>query len=414
MNLNEFRLALHGLPFLDAHAHTPSGTLELRSQPNRKLLAWHPEAIDWIFRADQRMSNPGSRSLTPLFGEQSLLWSDGPRHNAYRKVLVPPMRGRRLAEFKELITSTVHAAIDDLTPGTVVRLPDWTRDLTLRIIGQMLLGRTEHRLLTPITDWLERAFGSPRRTLAYRYLRGGLPKPDEDVVQTLVRIAKGNARHEPGTLSALMLAEDGPLGGIDDKELRDQIVSLLFSGHETTASATAWTLFWLDRHEQLRHDVISELNATSDDGWDPAQTPLLQAVIQEALRLTPSVPAAGNRQLHEDAELLGHRLAKGTILAPSIYLAHRQPDYFPSPNRFDPHRFLDKRTQPQRYLPFGGGIRHCPGSQFAQLEIRTITAAVLRRREWQAVNPSAGVPQLRGHAMAPAAKLRMRVTRCPA
>jgi cytochrome P450 len=306
----------------------------------------------------------------------------------------------------------VHTAIDALRPDTAVALPTWTRRLTLRIIARILLGPPDDVLLSAFTGWIERALGARHRTLAYRYLRGRLPGSGDRLDRMLVWNAKAHRNIRPATLAALMLDSDGPLGEIDDGELRDAIVSLLFAGHETTASATAWTLYWLDRDTGLRHDVLAELSATAADGSDASRVPLLHAVIQEALRLAPPVTVAENRALSEDAELLDRTVTAGTILTPSIYLAHRNPDQFPNPHRFDPNRFLGERVPARHYFPFGGGTRYCLGSQLAQLEVRMIAAAVLRRLEWCCVNPRAGVPQLRGHAMAPTSRLRMRVLRC--
>lgn len=412
MNWREFRMTFRTLPFLDSHADSPNGVVELCARPAPKLLVWHPEAIDWIFRSDQQLGHPGSRSLTPLFGPRSLLWAEGPRHAAYRHVLGPPLRGHRLAEYRSIISRTAHAAIDELVPGTVFALPGWTRQITLRIIAQLLFGRTDDTLLALFTSWIEKALGARHRTLAYRYFQGSLPRSGDELDHLLVRSAKANPGAWPPPLVALLRASDGPLGGVDDAELRDAIVSLLFAGHETTASATAWTLYWLDRDAEVRHDVMSELAATADDGSNAAHVPLLQAVIQEALRLTPPATVAGNRMMTEEDELLGRALSAGTILTPSIYLAHRRSDYFPSPHRFDPNRFFGNRALPQRYFPFGGGSRYCLGAQLAYLEIRIISAALLRRRELCCVNTRAGIPQMRGHAMAPAARLRMKVTRC--
>lgn len=412
MNWREFGMAFRTLPFLDSQVNSPTGVLERRTQPVPKLLVWHPEAINWIFRSDHRLRHPGSRSLTPLFGRQSLLWSEGSRHAAYRQVLGPPLRGHRLTRYCGLISEVVHTAIDALLPGAVVALPVWTRQLTLRIVTQIILGPPGDAVLTPFTAWMEDALGARRRTLVYRYLRGVPPRSSAELDQMLVRTALANAGVQPPTLAALMLAGDGPLGEIDDAELRDAIVSLLFAGYETTASATAWTLYWLDREPTIRRDVLAELAATTADGSDVSQVPLLHAVIQEALRLTPPVIVAGNRALTEDDEVLGRTLAAGTTLTPSIYLAHRHPDRFPNPRRFDPNRFLGNRVPAQNYFPFGGGTRYCLGSQLALLEIRMITTALLRRREWHCVNSRSVSPQLRGHAMAPAARLRMKVIRC--
>lgn len=219
----------------------------------------------------------------------------------------------------------------------------------------------------------------------------------------------GSADGSPA-LAALLLAGDGPLGVLDDDELRDQIMSLLFAGHETTASTTAWTLYWLCRDERARHDVIAELAATSNDGSDPARVPLLHAVVQEALRLAPPAIIAGKRMLTADGELLGKSLPAGAVVTPCIYLAHHQADIFPNPDRFDSHRFLGSRAPRRHYFPFGGGTRRCLGSELAMLEVRMITAAVLRRCQLHCVNPEAGIPELRGPAMTLARGLRVSIT----
>lgn len=311
-----------------------------------------------------------------------------------------------------MITEVTDAAIADLTAGIEFGIADWTRALTLRVMARIVFGRVGDELVVPFAQWMDRALGSRRRMLAYRYLRGGLPQPDHGLEKVLVDRARESAREGETTLAGQLLATDGPFGDLDDGELRDQLVSLLFAGHETTASTAAWAVFWIDRHEAVREAVLAELAATSDDGSGAENLPTLQAVVSETLRLTPPVPAAGNRVLVEPWVFRERRFDPGTVLMPSIYLAHRRADQFPDPTRFDPDRFLGRRIPSQRYFPFGGGIRHCLGSQLGQLEVRMIVAALLRRRELRSVNPRSGVPQLRGHAMAPSPKLAMKVLSC--
>ena len=407
MSWPELRMAAHPIAFLNSAVDTPGGFLWLRGGAQPKLLVWQPAMIDWIFRNDQRLRHPGSRSLAAVLGRRSLLWAEDPRHAAYRELLDPALHGRRLDNYRGIVAEAVHTAVDALRPGTVVELPGWTRQLTLRIIARILLGQADDAVLAAFTSWIERALGARHRTLAYRWLMGGLPGSGPELDRMLVRSAKSHVDNQPRPLAALMLAGDGPLGGLDDAELRDAIVSLLFAGHETTAAATAWTLYWLDRIPSLRHDVRDELAGTA--GSNASRTPLLHAVIQETLRLAPPVTVAEHRTLTTDAEIAGHRLPAGTTLSPSVYLAHHNPEQFPNPHRFDPNRFLGTRVPTRYYFPFGGGARHCVGSQLAHLEIRMIVAAVLGLRDWRCVNPRAGVPQPRGHAMAPASRLRMRV-----
>jgi cytochrome P450 len=419
MNRNEFRFVFQTLPFLDSHEGDPTGVVELRARPTPRLLVWHPEGIDWIFRADRQLHHMPSRTLRPLLGRKSLLGAEGLRHAAYRRVLGPSLRGHQLQICHNIISHTVHSAIDALAPGAVISLIEWTRKITLRIIGQILLGRVDDLLLDLFGARVESVLGSRSRTLAHRYLymhalsisvRKAFLRYHCELDEILLRSAKAATTAQPPALAALLLAGDGPLGVIDDEELRDQIMSLLFAGHETTASATAWVFYWLGCDERVRRDVIAELAATSNDGSDPAQVPLLHAVTQEALRLSPPAIIAGKRTLTADGELLGKQLPAGTIVTPCIYLAHHQPDLFPNPCRFDPSRFLGNRVSRQHYFPFGGGTRRCLGSELAMLEVRMITAAVLRRCQLHCVNPEAGISELRGPAMTLAQGLRMSIT----
>jgi cytochrome P450 len=409
MNRNELRFAFQTLPFLDSHEGGLAGVLELRARPALRLLVWHPEGIDWIFRADRQLHHMPSRTLSPLLGRKSLLWAEGPRHAAYRRVLGPALRGHQLQVCHNIISRTAHAAIDVLAPGAVISLIEWTRKVALCVASQILLGSVDDWLLESFSSRVDSVLGSRTRTLAHRYLPVRL-RGRRELDEMLLRSAKTTATAQPPALAALLLAGDGPLGVLDDEELRDQIMSLLFAGHETTASATAWVLYWLGRDERVRRNVIAELATTSDDGSDPAQVPLLHAVTEEALRLSPPAIIAGKRMLTADGELLGKPLPAGTLVTPCMYLAHRQPDLFPNPRRFDPSRFLGDRVPRQYYFPFGGGTRRCLGSELAMLEVRMITAAVLRRCQLHCVNPEAGIPELRGPAMTLAPGLRISIT----
>ncbi len=419
MNRKKLFFAFQTLAFLDSYENDPTGVLELCVRPTPQLLVWHPAGIDWIFQADRQLHHMPSRTLRPLLGRRSLLGTDGPRHAAYRRVLGPALCGHQLQVRHNIISNTVHTAIDALAPGSVISLVEWTRKVTLCIISQILLGGSDDVLLELFTARVDSVLGSRSRTLLHRYLytyamsistQWPFPRGRRELDDMLLRSAKTTATIQPPTLATLLLACDGPLGMLDDEELRDQIMSLLFAGHETTASTIAWVLYWLGRDEGVRRDVIAELITTSNDGSDPAQVPLLHAVIQETLRLSPPAIIAGKRMLTADDELLGKPLSAGTIVTPCIYLAHHQPDLFSNPRQFNPHRFLDNRISRQHYFPFGGGTRRCLGSELAMLEVRMITAAVLRRCQLYCVNPEAGIPELRGPAMTLARGLRMWIT----
>jgi cytochrome P450 len=388
------------LTALDRHADNPDGVLEVR--PGR-LLVWHPDAINGIFRSDRRMWHGGSSVLGPLLGARSLLWANGDRHAAYRRALAPALRGRGLAARRPVIAETVRAAVDALAPGSLVRLAEWTRTVTLTVIGRMVFGPVDSSLLARFSTAVDAVLGSPLRALAHRFLPIRPTMAGHGLDRALLAMARTAAPH------SLVAALTGTLGPLDDSELRDQVWSLLFAGHETTASATAWALYWLDHDHRLRRDVSDELAASGDDGADPARVPLLHAVTQETLRLTPPAPLAGKRVPTVDGELLARPLAAGTVLLPCIYLAHRRAEAFGEPRRFDPGRFLGGQPPTGHYLPFGGGRRRCLGSDLALMEMRMIIAAVLRHRPMRCVNPQAAAPRLRGPAMAPSPRLTVRV-----
>jgi cytochrome P450 len=299
-----------------------------------------------------------------------------------------------------------------------VSLIEWTRKISLDVISRIVLHRADDLLLDTFTTCIDSVLNSRVRTLAYRYLDRRAPstfrqkrflRGCRELGEMLLAGLESVMNTQPAAL-AVLLANDRSLGELDNRHVVNQIMSLLFAGYETTASATAWTLFWLAGEDEVRRDAIAELTATSHDGSDPAKVPLLHAVVQEALRLSPPAIIAGKRRLTADEELLGTPLAAGTVVTPCMYLAHRQADPFSNPLRFNPTRFLDNQFSSRHYFPFGGGTRRCLGYELALMEIRMITAAVLRDCDIHCVNPNATIFKVRGPVLAPAHGLRISLS----
>lgn len=391
-------MAAAPLSFMESLTGREPGVLPLRGEPVPRLLVWEPELITALFRADREMLHPGSRTLRPVLGAKSLIWLDGPRHTAYRAALSPRLHGNQLRSSVDAIARIAEQEIGELLPGKVIQLPVWTRRLTLRIFSRIMLGAIHDELLTAFTTWIEHELGSRGRTMAHRYFGDGSPRPDLRLDEMLLQAAK--AAPESALASALSDVE-----GIDEAERRDQLITLLFAGHETTASAIAWTLYWLHSDQDLLTGVLDEIDGT--EGFD--DLPLLDACAHEALRLSPPATLAGNRMPSQDTELAARPIRAGTVLTPAVYLAHRHPAHFPEPRRFRPERFLERRVPASQYFPFGGGSRHCLGRELALLEIRMITGILLRRARLRFLNPRAGRPQLRGAAMAPNHRLQVDV-----
>ena len=228
MNRTELRFTLNLIPFLDSMEDNEDGMVKLR---DRRWLVWHPDVMAALFRTDRDLRHPPSRTLSPLLGNRSVLWLDGAEHTAYRRALAPALRGNR---YQALIEEIVERSVAELPHGDPVGLAAWTRTLTLRIIGRIVFGVDDDELLTAFTRWLDRRLRSRVRTLAHRYFTPGTTRFDPELDRLLLTRAR---EAEPPALAAFLPPDD----------LRDQVVSLLFAGHETTASATAWTLYWIDR-----------------------------------------------------------------------------------------------------------------------------------------------------------------------
>jgi cytochrome P450 len=425
MAFQELRFKLSPLSFLDDQRGRAGKFVELSPGPRRELLVWQPAAISQIFRSERHVRLDGSTTLQPLVGRHSLLFANGERHTAYRKVIGSRLRGHELAACHGIIRDTTETAVEALGQRSVIDVPAWTRELSLRIISLIIFGRADEALLSRFAAWTHSALGSRRQALAYRHLRlpTTLPSPWRKFLRERDTLCAGildSARESSGTaLIDLLTSGQPPLGLVTDEELTDQVLSLLFAGHETTASSTTSALHWLARDEQLLDDVQAELAATGSDGTDPDTTPLLDAVCRETLRISPPAMVAGNRVLTQELTLLDQPMAAGTRLTPCIYLAHSQPDIYPDPHRFDPNRFLGNRPSAQHYLPFGGGTRRCLGADLATLEMRMILAILLRGRTPRHLDPGAAKFTTRGPALGFGPKLPMVVEtlsqrrRCP-
>lgn len=367
--IGALRFRLDALTFLDAH---DGPDIELS---RGHVLVSRPETLGTLFRSDHTMVTARSGTMGPIGGRHSLLFANGERHALYRRAIGGRLRGRVLGGYHEIIRSVADSAVRSL--DDVVDLPEWSRAVTLRIISLILFGQSDDGLLGRFNEWLHGAFGSRARTLTYRYVRpAAVPSPWRTFQRRRAALCDEVLALRPAPGSVLEALRDGSLlGRMSDEDLTDQILSLLFAGHETTASSITSALYWLSRDPALRGGVTAE--ARSGDTADPDQVPLLEAVCRETLRLSPPAMVAGNRVLPHGSALG----AAGTRLTPCIYAAHRSAANFPEPHRFDPARFLGRRPSPQRYLPFGGGVRRCLGADLAALEMRMIVGAVVRRHD---------------------------------
>ncbi len=352
-----------------------------------------PEAVGALYKGRENGLPPGrSFALEPVMGSRSVLLLEGREHLSRRKLMLPAFHGERMRAYEGLISEVARAEVDSWPIGSAFPIHPRMQAITLEVILRAVFGVSDasriDRLGGLLGEMLADLASSRlqfRVLLARRFARTDpmeelrrKTKPVDDLLQIEIteRRADPALGERTDILSMLVAArfEDGE--AMSDGELRDQLITLLLAGHETTATALAWTFDLLLRNpvelERLRQELAGE-------GED-----YLRAVISEALRLRPVVPLAG-RRLHSPVKADGYELDEGTDVTPAIWLAHTRPDVYPEPLRFRPERFLEGSPQPYTWIPFGGGVRRCLGAAFAEFEMRVVLREVLSRCELRSV-----------------------------
>jgi cytochrome P450 len=369
-------------------------TLRLANETPLVMLS-DPVAIKEVFTGDPLLLHAGEANtlLLPVLGSQSMLLLDEAAHMEQRKLLLPPLHGERMQRYRELMAEIASREIDRWPTGRPFRLWPRMQAVTLEIITRAVFGLEEEArservrsLLAGLLDRLSARGGflvalalGPRRVAAASPFRRTM-EPIDRMLYELIE----ERRSDPGLgerediLSLLLRArhEDGE--PMSDTELRDELMTMLVAGHETTATALAWSLERLVRHP----DKLERLESEVEDGREE----YADAVVKETLRLRPVIGLV-RRRLTEAMEIGGHLLPAGVSVAPCIYLVHRRPDIYPEPERFLPERFLDSPPGTYTWIPFGGGVRRCVGAAFAEFEMRTVLRTIVSRVRLRAVRP---------------------------
>jgi cytochrome P450 len=347
-----------------------------------------PEAIKQVFTGDPRLLHAGEANtvLLPVLGEHSVLLLDEPAHMKERKLMLPPFHGKRMQAYREVMAEVAVAEIERWPAEGPVRMRPRMQAMTLEIILRAVFGVDEGERLTRLRDELRRTLNlisSPRRALFLVMLgpeRIRRFPPFQRNIERVDRLLFEEIRARRGAsdlaerddiLSLLLQAEHEDGRAMGDRELRDELMTLLVAGHETTATGLSWAVELLSRHP-AELDLLEAEVATGGDEY-------LDAVIKETLRLRPVI-ALVLRKLVEPMEIGGRLLPAGVSVAPSIYLVHRNPDVYPEPERFRPERFIEQPPGTYTWIPFGGGVRRCLGAAFAEFEMAVVLKELVARR----------------------------------
>ena len=368
-----------------------------------------PEDVKQVFTANPRTfhAGEGNRILLPVLGERSVLLLDEDAHLEQRKLLLPPFHGTRMEGYQDLMARIAAAEIERWPLGAPYRLRPRMQAMTLEIILRAVFGLGEgerlERLRRELRALLDKLTNprmlllplllGPERLARFSPFRHAMARVDRPIYDEIgERRAAGDLDERSDVLSLLLQARHENGEAMTDREVRDELVTLLVAGHETTATALAWAVERLARHPDKLERLAEEVRAGA--------TGYLDAVVAETLRLRPVISLVA-RRLTKPVEIGGWSLPAGVTVTPSIYLLHRRADLYREPERFLPERFLDEPPGTYTWIPFGGGVRRCLGSLFAQSEMRAVLGELVRRRS------------LRPTRTRPEATLRRAITETP-
>lgn len=391
----------------------------------------NPQALQQILTSDTKeFDAPGeyNRLFEPLFGKQSIFALTGESHRRQRQLMMPPFHGERMKAYGQLIADIAEQVMSQWTIGKPFSVRSFMQRISLLVILRAVFGLSEgerYQQLEELLSVMLEETGSPmsvsmlyfpslRRDLGSWSPWGRFLRQRQQIDQ-LIYDEINERRSQPdssGTdiLSLLMSARDEAGEPMTDKELRDELMSLLVAGHETTATALTWALYWIHKLPTVRQKLLEELDSLeSPDPSTIFRLPYLNAVCSETLRIYPVAMRTFPRVVRSPVEVMGYQLEPGTVVMGSIYLTHQRPDLYPEPKQFKPERFLERQFSPYEYLPFGGGARRCIGMAFAQFEMKVVLAKILSRLELALADSRPVRPVRRGLVSASSA-VRLVVT----
>lgn len=418
------------VPFMRRSARHHGDTFTVRFPGGRSFVfTSDPATIKRAFTAtpDEYTVREGNILLRPLLGDHSLLLLDGSPHLHERRMMMPPFHGERMQVYGDIIRAATDRVIDGWRPGQRFSIHGSMQTITLDVIIRAVFGVEREHAFGPLRDLLGELLGTIANPLSIVFGASGttrIPwflrlferwfpvlqfervkqKADAMLYQEIANRRRDPDKSRNDILHMLIEARDENGVGLTDEQLRDEMMTLLVAGHETTATTLCWIFGHILSHPPVLARLLDEL---ANAGDDVQRLPYLDAVIKESMRITPILPFVG-RKLKEAWQVGDVEVPAGAVLSPCVYLTHHRADLWPRPEAFDPERFLDGRLNPYAWFPFGGGVRRCLGMAFAMFEMKVVVAQVLRRvrlslppgyqmrvvRRSITLSPSGGLPVL--------------------
>jgi cytochrome P450 len=364
-------------------------TVTFAPSGRRLTMISDPAAVKTLLTApaDVAPSAAGGTPIASVLGPSSVITLTGPEHMRQRKLLLPQFHGERMRAYEQTIVAATERDMASWTLGKPMNFGRRTRAITLAVIMRAVFGVRDEQAGS-LEDAI-RKLAEPTRALSILRFAlnqsadrpGGSLGAALDGLDGLIyeeiarRRQQADLAEREDILSLLLQARDEQGQAMTDGELRDELVSLLLAGHETTATATAWAIERLVRHPDRLARLVAEVDRGGQEGG--GEDDYIQAVIHETLRVRPVVPGVV-RLLQQPLRVGSHELPAGTRVMASIYLTNRNPRVYARPREFMPERFLETAPDTFAWIPFGGGIRRCIGASFAMLEMKLMLRTMLR------------------------------------
>ncbi len=390
----------------------------------------HPEAMRQIVTSDRNKffaSGKDNDLLRPLLGDNSLILIEGDRHKQRRKLLLPPFHGERMQTYSKLICDLTHNIISQLEPNQPFIARQVTQEVSLQVILEAVYGLQDNEKSAELKQRIAKLANIFESTLTSAFLFFpwlqqdlGAWSPwgnfirqqkaiDEAIYQELATRRTQDNSQRQDILSLMMSAKDEAGEGLKDIELRDELMTLMLAGHETTATAIAWALYWVHRYPEIKTKLQAQIASlgADPDPMEIAKLPYLDAVCKETLRIYPVAMLTFPRVVQEPMELMGYKLEMGQVLMGCIYLLHHREDVYPEPLKFKPERFLEQEYDSYEFFPFGGGKRRCIGEALAKLEMKLVVATIIAQYDLELIDNKPEIPVRRGVTLAPKTGVKM-------
>jgi len=385
------------------HCHQKYGDwFVVNAIKNPLYLTTNLESIKQIFTTSPDILYAGvanRMALETVVGYNSLLTLDGSAHMRQRKLLLPPFHGERMQKYGETIRNIIQTAMRSWPQGKYFPILTEMHDVTLRVILTTIFGIEDsaryEQLRHLITD-----FGNMEKTrllinmssqaAILTFIKKYFIKRFYKLLAGIDKLLYQEIKHKRDNLSAkqedilslLLSARDEDNNLMTDSEIRDELMTLLIAGHDTSATALSWTIYHLLANPATYLKLKDEINSIPAEVENIVRAPYLEAVINESLRVTPVVNLVA-RVTQQPITIGEYTFPKGVILSPAINLVQHRADIWPNPNAYQPERFINQEIKPYSFFPFGGGVRRCIGMAFAMYEMKIILYEIVKSTELQ-------------------------------